>query len=103
MMSDLLIAAVLAVLAARWADGMKARERANEFARGICTRANLSLLDDTVVLTASRWVRTPSAGWQLRRTYTFDYSVDPQARASGFVILLGYRLASSGLAADARE
>lgn len=102
-MTDLLIAVVLAVVALRWADGMKAREQANEFARGVCERANLCLLDDTVVLTASRWVRAPSGGWQLHRTYTFDYSVDPQSRDSGFVILLGYRLASCGLAACVGE
>lgn len=100
MIPDLLIAFFLTLLAVRWADGMKALERANGFALSICARANLSLLDDTVVLTASQWVRAPAGGWRLRRTYTFDYSVDPRERSSGFVILLGYHLASSGLATD---
>lgn len=102
-MVDLAIAAIVVLIGGIWADGMKALERANQFARDLCARANLSLLDDTVALTARRWVRTSDGGWRMRRTYLFEYSCEPQSRASGFVILQGYQLASSGLASSPEQ
>lgn len=99
-MIDLLIAGTLLLLGTAWADGMRALERANVCARDMCTRAGLSLLDDTVALAARRLIRTGQGRWALRRTYVFDYCADGRSRLSGFVILHGYRLESCGLAPE---
>lgn len=100
MLVDGLIAITLALIGARWVDGMKALEQANAVAREVCAGNGLSLLDGTVALAARRWVRGPAGRWTLHRTYTFDYCADGFSRASGFIILQGHRLVSIGLASD---
>lgn len=99
MLADGLIAILLVLIGAVWVDSMKALERANAVAREICAGNHLSLLDETVALAARCWVRSSSGRWVLRRTYTFDYCEDGFSRSSGFIILQGHRLVSTGLAA----
>lgn len=98
MLADVVVAGLLMLIAALWVDGMKALERANAAAREVCAGSRLSLLDGTVSLATRRWVRTVDGRWVLCRTYTFDYCEDGLSRASGFIILHGYRPTSIGLA-----
>lgn len=103
---DVLIACWLIVMAAIWFDGMKALERANAVASEACAKSNLALLDETVALAARQWVRDADGRWVMCRTYTFDYCEDGFSRASGFIMLHGYRPVTIGLdspPAKARE
>lgn len=90
-----------AVLAAVWAwhASMAARERANAAAGDACGRLRLELLDGTVSL-ARIWPRRDDSGrLSLERTYAFEYTDDGRRRLQGFVVLLGRRVTSVGLAA----
>jgi hypothetical protein len=97
---ELIIALLLALVAAFWADSMGARERANEAARDICARNGLSLLDETVALATRQLIRGSRGHLTLRRTYTFDYCEDGYSRSSGFIILQGHRVTAMGLAPE---
>jgi len=78
---------------------MAARERANAAAGEACERLRLELLDGTVAL-ARLWPRRDDTGrLTLERTYTFEYTDDGRRRLRGFVVLLGRRVTSIGLAA----
>jgi len=78
---------------------MAARERANAAAGEACERLRLELLDGTVAL-ARLWPRRDETGrLSLERTYSFEYTDDGRRRLRGFVVLLGRRVTSMGLAA----
>jgi len=82
-----------------WHASMAARERANAAAGEACERLRLELLDGTVAL-ARLWPRRDDAGrLTLERTYTCEYTDDGRRRLRGFVVLLGRRVTSIGLAA----
>lgn len=97
-LSGLGIAIVALAAAGFWYDSMRVRERANRIAASVCRRHGLQLLDGTVALAGLR-PRLDRNGLRLRRTYVFDYTVDGEARASGFIILLGRRMEHVGLQA----
>ncbi|WP_139558755.1 DUF3301 domain-containing protein [Methylotetracoccus oryzae] len=101
MFAELIIAILLVALAAFWADSLAARERANDAARELCTRRAISLLDETVALASRRLVRGAGGSLTLRRTYTFDYCEDGYSRASGFVVMEGREVITSGLGRQA--
>lgn len=93
-------AVLLALLAGVWLwhSSMAAREKANEAAAEACRRLQLNLLDGTVAL-ARLWPRRDERGQlTLERTYAFEYSDDGRRRLEGFVVMLGRRVASVGLA-----
>lgn len=83
-----------------WQQSLRARELAIHSAEELCRRQGLQLLDGTVVLNALRLRRTARGHIALQRTYQFDYSRDGDLRQQGFVLLLGLRLESVGLAAE---
>jgi hypothetical protein len=99
--AELIIALLLVALAAFWADSLGAKERANGAARELCTRRGISLLDETVALSSRKLVRGTSGSLTLRRTYTFDYCEDGYSRASGFVVMEGPEVITSGLGRQA--
>lgn len=99
-MSALFLLLGVAVVIWFWQQSLRARELAIHFANDLCTQQNLQLLDGTVVLNALRLRRNAHGHINLQRTYLFDYSRDGDQRQQGFVLLLGLRLESTGLAAE---
>lgn len=83
-----------------WQQSLRARELAIHSAEELCRRQGLQLLDGTVALNALRLRRNNRGHIALQRTYLFDYSRDGDLRQQGFVLLLGLRLESTGLAAE---
>lgn len=99
-MQPLLLLIALGALAWFWLQSLRARDLAVRVAQDLCRRQDLQLLDATVALSALRLRRTPQGHVALHRTYRFEYSVDGVQRQLGFVLLLGLRLESAGLAAE---
>jgi hypothetical protein len=50
-----------------WQNALRARERARELARGLCARAGVQLLDETVAVQRLRLRRVPGEGLRLER------------------------------------
>lgn len=85
--SLLLILTLLAVLYF-WFSSARAREFATGVASELCERRGYQLLDGTVALRRLGIGRS-DAGMQLRRVFSFDYSVEGHSRRQGFVLMLG--------------
>lgn len=83
-----------------WQRSLRAREIAAAAAKELCKRQDLQLLDATVALAALRLRRNSRGHVALLRTYQFEYSSDGDRRQRGFVLLLGMRVESAGLAAE---
>lgn len=90
----------IALLLWFWQQSLRAREVAVRAAGELCQRQSLQLLDGTVALSGLRLQRTPAGHIALLRTYQFEYSRDGDERLRGFVLLLGLRLETAGLAAE---
>jgi hypothetical protein len=71
-----------------WHNALRARERARALAAGLCARAGLQLLDQTVALRRVRLRRIPGEGLRVLRCYGFDVSVDGDDRRQGSLDLL---------------
>lgn len=99
-MSTLLLLLSVVAVFWIWQQSLRARELAVHIAHDLCQQQNLQLLDGTVVLNALRLRRNHHGRISLQRTYLFDYSRDGDLRQQGFVLLLGLRLESTGLAAE---
>lgn len=97
-MESLLLLAGIALLLWFWQQGLRAREIAIRTARELCRHQSLQLLDGTVALNGLRLRRARTGRVALQRTYQFEYSHDGQMRERGFVLMLGLRLESAGLA-----
>jgi hypothetical protein len=82
-----------------WHASMSAREQANGAAREACERLRLVMLDGTVSITRL-WIRRDAGGrLRIERTYGFEYTDDGHRRLKGFIVTLGSRVTSVGLAA----
>ncbi len=83
-----------------WLDSMRAREAAIAVVRRACTRNDVQLLDETVVLVKLRLGRDASGrvGW--RRRFRFEFSNEGDNRSSGEVELLGRRVTALHLEMD---
>ena len=99
-MDTLLLLIVIALLLWFWQQSLRARELAVRAAQELCKRQSLQLLDGTVALSGLRLQRAPAGHIALQRTYQFEYSRDGDERLRGFVLLLGLRLETAGLAAE---
>ena len=71
-----------------WQNALRARERARELARGLCARAGVQLLDETVAVQRLRLRRVPGEGLRLERRYGFEVSIDGADRRRGSLNLL---------------
>ena len=93
---------MLLVLAALWLwqNALRARERARELARGLCARAGVQLLDETVAVRRLRLRRVPGEGLRLERCYGFEVSVDGADRRRGSLNLLDGDIVSWDLPGD---
>lgn len=95
----LVVAGVVLGIIWFWHASMTARENANAAAREACQRLRLVMLDGTVAL-ARLWVQRDRYGrLRFERTYSFEYTDDGHRRLKGFVVALGGRVTSVGLAA----
>ncbi|MFN2309230.1 MAG: DUF3301 domain-containing protein [Gammaproteobacteria bacterium] len=99
-MQPLLLLIAIGALLWFWQQSLRAREIAARTAQDLCRRQDLQLLDGTVALNALRLRRSPQGHVTLHRTYQFDYSHDGEQRLRGFVLMLGLRVESAGLAAE---
>ena len=99
-MQPLLLLIFMAALLWFWQQSLRAREIAAAAARELCKRQDLQLLDATVALAGLSLRRHPRGHIALLRTYQFEYSSDGDRRQRGFVLILGMRVESAGLAAE---
>jgi len=86
-----LFLAALGLIGWAWHSSRTAHERVVTIARTVCHDLDVQLLDDTVALRRLRmyWRRH---GFELIRTYRFEFSTDGARRDSGDVALNGLRL-----------
>lgn len=97
--SMMVVAGVVLGIIWFWHSSMSARERANGAAREACERLQLVMLDGTVSI-ARLWFRRDTDGrLRFERTYGFEYTDDGYRRLRGFIVTLGSRVTSVGLAA----
>jgi hypothetical protein len=82
-----------------WHASMAARERANGAAREACERLRLVMLDGTVSIVRLWFRRDLDGRLRFERTYGFEYTDDGYRRLRGFIVTLGSRVTSVGLAA----
>jgi hypothetical protein len=98
--SMLLVAGIVLALIWFWHSSMSARELANGAAREACERLSLVMLDGTVSI-ARLWFRRDQDGrLRFERTYGFEYTDDGYRRLRGFIVTVGSRVTSVGLAAE---
>jgi hypothetical protein len=71
---------------------LRVRELALAAARQACERANVQLLDGTVVVQRLSASRDARGQWRLWRQYRFEYSVQGYERERGHIIMLGQQL-----------
>lgn len=95
----MVVAGIVLAIIWFWHASMSAREQANRAAREACDRLRLVMLDGTVAIVRLWLRRDPDGRLRLERTYGFDYTDDGQRRLRGFVVTLGARVTSVGLAA----
>jgi hypothetical protein len=94
----MVVAAVVLAIIWFWHASMSAREHANGAAREACEQLQLVMLDGTVAI-SRLWMRRDADGrLRLERTYGFEYTDDGYRRLRGFVVTLGPRVISVGLA-----
>jgi hypothetical protein len=89
---EILLLAVLGVLAWYWYTGMQAREQAIAVGRRACGDSGLQFLDDSVALSKTRFARNSSGQLQFRRDYRFEFSDTGNNRRPGLVRMLGERV-----------
>jgi len=82
-----------------WYASMSARERANGAAKEACDRLRLVMLDGTVSIVRLWFRRDLDGRLRFERTYGFEYTDDGYRRLRGFIVTLGSRVTSVGLAA----
>ena len=92
-------AALVLALIVFWHAAMAARERANQAAREACQQLRLVMLDGTVAIHRLWFRRGEDGRLRIERTYGFEYTDDGYRRLKGFVVTLGPRVTSVGLAA----
>jgi len=97
--SMMIIAGIVLGIIWFWHASMAARERANGAAREACERLRLVMLDGTVSIVRLWFRRDLDGRLRFERTYGFEYTDDGYRRLRGFIVTLGSRVTSVGLAA----
>lgn len=96
----LLVAGIVLALIWFWHSSMSARELANGAAREACERLSLVMLDGTVSIVRLWFRRDQDGRLRFERTYGFEYTDDGYRRLRGFIVTLGSRVTSVGLAGE---
>lgn len=89
MLSVLLGLLIALLIIGFWYNSMQAHEKALEHAQLLCEQDRVQLLDDTVTLKKTRFMRQKNGKLSFKRTYTFDYTRSGQDRYTGSLTLLG--------------
>ena len=97
-MSEWLLLALLGAGVWYWYSSLRAREQAARAAAEVCRRQHYQFLDQTVALQRLTLARDDHGRLVLRRTYRFEYSPIGDDRRQGFIIVLGARVETVGLA-----
>jgi hypothetical protein len=87
--SSLLTLLLLGFLVWFWFDSMRSRERLLFICKQTCKNMQLTLLDETVVVSRLRPGRNARGTLQLRRWYEFEVCADGLNRHPGYATLLG--------------
>lgn len=95
-MTGLFIILLLVVLIAYFNDAWRSLERVRRVARSVCERAQVQLLDQSVVPDAVR-VGREGARWFLIRHYRFEFATDGDRRYQGEITLHGRRVQAVSL------
>lgn len=81
---------------------LRVRELALQAARDACSREDVQLLDETVSIRRISLSRDNEGRWRVWRQYRFEYSFDGVERATGHVIMLGFRTQALVMAEQGR-
>ena len=92
----------IAFLVWLWFDSTRSHELAVQLTSRLCLKHDVQLLDETVAL-RRLGVSWPSEGLRLKRTYSFDYTIEGTERRTGSLVLLGSRLATYQIDSPSQE
>lgn len=88
MLALILLLAALAL----WQNALKARDLARTLGHGLCAKAGVQLLDQSVALAGVGFARNELGHLRLRRSYRFEVSLDGHDRHRGDLTMLDGRL-----------
>lgn len=89
---ELLLGAVMALLAWLYLDGMRVREAALRAGREYCEETGLQLLDETVARQRIGVARDSGGQLRIRRRFSFEFTSDGERRYRGEIDMLGTRV-----------
>ena len=89
---EVILLALLGLLAWYWYAGMQVREQAIAVGRRSCSETGLQFLDDSVALSRTRLARNGSGQMVLLRDYRFEFSDTGNNRLPGLIRMLGDRV-----------
>ena len=92
MREALFLLLALGAVGGLWSWSASGRERVLAVVKEVCGDLGLQRLDDTVVLSGLRLLRS-AQGWRVGRIYRFEFTLDGTARYEGDVGLAGDTLA----------
>ncbi len=92
MREALFLLLALGAVGGLWSWSASGRERVLAVVKEVCGDLGLQRLDDTVVLSGLRLLRS-ARGWRVGRIYRFEFTLDGTARFEGDVGLAGDTLA----------
>ena len=88
MLALLLLLSALAI----WQNALKARDLARVLGHELCARTGVQLLDQSVSLAGVGFARNAEGHLRLRRSYSFEVSLDGSDRHRGSLTMLDGRL-----------
>ncbi len=89
---ELLIIVGIGAVLLYWRSAGRSKEIAVNAARRECSRCNVQLLDQTVILIKLSASRDEKDRWRVWRSYRFEYATFGEDRFLGRIILLGQRV-----------
>lgn len=89
---DLVFVFALALAVFYWWKAREAKERAFHYLKHYCEKMQVSLLDDSLVLSGIGFKRNPEGHLSLKRCYRFEFSTTGERRYTGIIESTGSRL-----------
>ncbi|MBF0264683.1 MAG: DUF3301 domain-containing protein [Gammaproteobacteria bacterium] len=93
-MENLILFIIIFLLAAYWWNSSLSYEKAYLFAKSICSKHQVTLLDDTLQLKKIRLCRHANGYVQFCRRYQFEFSSDGENRYNASITLNGKQVES---------
>jgi len=75
-----------------WLRARELKDHCLKAAAKYCDDLSLKLLDDSVVLSQWRPVRTQKGGFLIKRRYQFDFTSNGDDRYQGEILIIGHRV-----------